>query len=66
VPEFSDRDIGVCSWKLTPKLTPDLTLIRRVSTGGDSDKIMADAVADAMAAALNGGETKVLPLRAAS
>jgi len=32
VPEFSDRDIGVYSGKLTPKLTPDLTLIRPLQT----------------------------------
>ena len=29
MPEFSNREMGVYSRKLTPKLTPDPTLIRR-------------------------------------
>ena len=39
MPEFFNNDIGVCGGKLTPKLTPDLTLIRLESIGRNSDKI---------------------------
>lgn len=30
MPILSDINIGLCREKLTPRLTPDLTLIRRV------------------------------------
>jgi hypothetical protein len=30
VPEFPNRVVGICRGKLTPKLTPDLTLIRQL------------------------------------
>ena len=39
VPILSDINIGVCREKLTPKLTPDLTLIRRTKGSKKSGKI---------------------------